>query len=148
MRIIQFLFLALLLSTPHRASAADSGHTRVRALLVIASGKKGESDARLSAYEPTLRRMLRFDSYRLAGEGSVNLTSAGENTVNLGRGHSLAFENQKTDKGGIRLQISWEESGRMLMNTGVSPQPGVPMVLGGPSTGTAGEVWAVIVIAD
>src|SRR3954470_7469419 len=148
MRIIQFLFLALLLSTPRGAAAAESGHTRVRALLVIASGKKGESDARLSAYEPTLRRMLRFDSYRLAGEGSGDVTSSGKTSVNLGRGHSLALEKQKTEKGGIRLQISWEEGGRMLMNTGVSPQPGVPIVLGGPSTGTAGEVWAVIVIAD
>jgi hypothetical protein len=34
------------------------------------------------------------------------------------------------------------------MSTGLTLQPGRPAVLGGPSTGKDGEVWAVIVVAE
>jgi hypothetical protein len=150
MRIIQLMFLAFILVGHRVAVAADASTTttRVHALLVIASGQKGQSDARLSAYEPTLRRVLRFESYTLAGEASANMPSLGKSSVSLGRGHSLTLESQKAEVGGVRLQISWQEGGRMLMNTGIVPRPGVPTVLGGPSTGKPGEAWAVIVIAD
>jgi hypothetical protein len=148
MRIIQLIFLAALLLVPRSTIAADADHTRVRAMLVIASNQKGESDGRLSAYEPTLRSLLRFESYRLAGEGSANLTSPGKASVNLGHGHSLALEVPKTEGSGVRLQVTWQEGGRLLMNTGLVLRPGVPAVLGGPSSGKAGEVWAVLLIAD
>lgn len=149
MRIIQLMFLAALLLVPRSTIAADAGQTRVRALLVIASNQKGESDARLSAYEPNLRRVLRFESYRLAGEGSANLASPGKATVNLGHGHSLALETSKGEAGGsVRLQVNWQEGGRLLINTGLVLPPGKPAVLGGPSSGKEGEVWAVILITE
>jgi len=147
MRIIHFILLGLLLIAPHSGIAAG-GATHVRALLVVASNQKGESDARLSSYEPKLRSILRFESYRLAGEGSANLDSPGRASINLTRGHSLTLENQKSDGGGVRLQVTWQEGGRSLMNMGLVLRPGVPAVLGGPSTGKEGEVWAVILIAD
>jgi hypothetical protein len=149
MRIIQLIFLAVLLVMPHGAIAADNAQTRVRALLVIASSQKGESDARLSAYEPTMRRVLRFESYRLVGEGSANLASPGKASVNLGRGHSLALETPKSEGGGaVRLQVTWQEGSRSLMNMGLVLLPGKPAVLGGPSSGKEGEVWAVILVAE
>lgn len=148
MRIIQLIVLAALLLVP-RAFAADAGQTRVRALLVVASNQKGESDARLSAYEPNLRRVLRFESYRLAGEGSANLPSPGKAVVNLGHGHSLALETSKGEGGGsVRLQVNWQGSGRLLINTALVLPPGKPAVLGGPANGTTGEVWAVILITE
>ena len=143
MRIIQLILLAAFTLLPGPATAADSGSARVHALLVIASNQKGESDARLAAYEPTMRRVLRFESYRLAGEGSVTVSATGKASVNLGRGHSLQLESSA----GGRLQVNWQEGGRLLINTGLVLS-GKPAVLGGPSTGKEGEVWAVIVIAQ
>jgi hypothetical protein len=148
MRIIQLMFLAVLFIVPHGGAAAEGGQTRVRALLVLASNQKGESDARLSAYAPNLRRVLRFETYRLAGEATANLSSPGKGSLSLGRGHSLNLETQKADGGGVRLQVSWQEGGRMLMNTGLVLRPGVPSVLGGPSSGKTDEVFAVIIIVD
>jgi hypothetical protein len=148
MRIIQLLFLATLLILPRGAAAADGGATRVRAVLVIASNQKGEADPRLASYEPTLRSMLRFESYRFVSEGSTSIaSSSGKAAINLGRGHSLELDAPGGRGGNVRLQLNWQEGGRSLMNTGLSLQPGKPAVLGGPSTGKAGEVWAVIVIA-
>lgn len=147
MRLIHLLFLAALLALPRVASAAE-GTTRVQALLVLASNQAGESDSRLAAYEPTLRRILRFESYRLAGEGSASLASPGKAAVNLGQGHSLQLETEKSDGRGVRLHVSWQQGGRSVMNTGLALRPGVPAVLGGPSSGKAGEVWAIILIAD
>lgn len=149
MRIIPFMFLAALLIAPSvGARAAEGGSARVRALLVIASKEKGAVDPRLSAYEPNLRQILSFESYRLAGEGSVTLASPGEGSLSLGQGHSLALENQKADRGGVRLQVNWQANGRSFMNTALVLRPGVPVILGGPSRGKGGEVWAVIVIAN
>ena len=143
MRIIQLILLAGFALLPRFAIGAEPGAARVHALLVIASNQKGETDGRLSAYEPTMRRVLRFESYRLVGEGSANLAGAGKASINLGRGHSLQLESS----GGGRLQVNWQEGGRPLINTGLV-LTGKPAVLGGPSTGKDGEVWAVIVVAE
>lgn len=145
MRIIQLMFLATLLVLPRFAVAADGGHTRVRALLVVASNQKGESDASISAYVPTLRRILRFESFRLAGEGSADVPAPGKAAVNLGSGHSLDLESAA--KGGS-LRVNWKQGGRSLMNTGLSLNAGVPAVLGGRPADKEGEVWTVILIAD
>ena len=146
MRIIRFLFLAALIALPAIATRA-ADRTQVRAILVIASNQRGESDARLAAYEPTLRRILRFESYRLAGSGNATL-SAGKTSVDIGRGHTLALDVDKSDNQNASLRVRWEEGGRALMNTGLVLRAGVPAVLGGPSTGKEGEVWAVILVAN
>lgn len=147
MRIIQLMFLAALLVVSRSAAvAADSAN--LRAMLVIASNEKGGSDPGLSAYATTLRRILRFESFRLAGQGSANLPMPGKAEVNLGRGHSLDLEADKSEGRGVRVRVRWEGDGRSLMNTGLVLQPGVPAVLGGPSTGKEGEVWAVILVAN
>lgn len=149
MRIIHFLFLAALLAlSPTLAFSAEGEPASVRALLVIASNEKGGTDSRLAAYEPTLRRILRFDSYRLAGEGSAGLAVPGNASVNLGRGHVLDLAAEKSEGKGLRLRVRWEDGGRSLMNTGLVLRSGVPVVLGGPSTGREGEAWAVIIIAN
>lgn len=146
MRIIRFLFLAALIALPAIATRA-ADRTQVRAILVIASNQRGESDGKLAAYEPTLRRILRFESYRLAGSGTATL-SPGKTSVDIGRGHTLVLDVDKADDKNASLRVRWEEGGRALMNTGLVLRAGVPAVLGGPSTGKEGEVWAVILVAN
>jgi hypothetical protein len=147
MRTFRFLFVAAALACAHHLFAADGDAVRVRALLVLASKNAAESDARLAAYEPTLRRILRFESFRLAGEGSTELATPGKASVGLGRGHSLDLDAEKSDGRSVRLRVSWQGEGRSLMNTGLSLRGGVPAVLGGPAHGKD-EVWAVILIAE
>ena len=146
MRIIPLMFLATVLALAGTAlRAADQ--TGVRAMLVIASNQRGASDPKLAAYEPTLRSILRFESYRLAGSGSATLSS-GKSSIDLGHGHSLILEAEPANGKGVGLRVRWEDGGRTLMNTGLSLRGGVPAVLGGPSTGKEGEVWAVIIVAN
>ena len=144
MKLLKILALAALVAVaPAIAAAAD-----VRAILVLASNQKGASDPRLAAYEPTLRRILRFESYKLAGEGSAGIAAPGKAAVTLGGGHTLELEAEKSDGKGVRLKVNWLTGGRSLMKTGLVLRPGVPAVLGGPESGKGGEVWAVILVAD
>jgi hypothetical protein len=143
-------FLTLLaFVTPSFVLRADDGQksANLRAILVSASPKGGETDRRLAPYEATLRRILRFESFRHLGEGRATLAFPGEASLSLGQGHSLALESENA-KGGLRVQVSWTEGGRSLMRTGLVLRPGVPAVLGGPPQGKDGEVLAVIVIAE
>jgi hypothetical protein len=149
LKFVRFIFLAaLLMGVRAPLAAADGGHANVRAILVLASNQKGASDERLAAYEPTLRRILRFESYKLAGEGAATLAGAGKTIVKLGRGHALELQSENSDGKRGRLLVHWQDGGRSLMNTGLVLRPGVPAVLGGPANGKGGEVWAVILVAD
>jgi hypothetical protein len=148
-KLVRFVcFVMVLLGGRTALISADGGHAKVRAILVLASNERGASDERLSAYEPTLRRILRFESYKLVGEGSAAVTGARPTSVKLGRGHALELQAEKADGKGVRLRVQWQEGGRSLMNTGLVLRPGVPAVLGGPANGKGGDVWAVILIAD
>jgi hypothetical protein len=143
MKPIRCLLAALLFATLLGPLAAQSDRTSVRAILVVASNAEGESDSRLAPFEPTLRRILRFQSYRYLGEGSATVATSG--TINLGQGHRLELEHEPGEGRAVRLRVNWLDSRRSLMQTGLSLRPGVPAVLGGPSRGD-GEVYAVIVI--
>ena len=150
MRIIQLVFCSVLLAMSRPAvAAADGGRMTVRAILVIAANQTARPDPRLAPYEPTLRRILRFESYRFVGEGSSALATPGKGTVALGRGQALDLESERSDgKGGVHLRVRWREGDRTLMSTGLVLRPGVPAVLGGPAAGREGEVSAVILVAD
>jgi opacity protein-like surface antigen len=150
-KLLAFLVLAAFVALLRPvASAADGASANVRAILVLASNQKGGSDGRLAAYEPTLRRILRFESYKLAGEGSASL-GGGKANVQLGRGHILELESEKSEGkgkgGGVRVRVNWQLDGQSQINTGLVLKPGVPAVLGGPANGAGGEVWAVILVA-
>lgn len=122
--------------------------TQLRALLVIASNEKGETDARLAPYERNLRSILRFESYRLAGEGSASIAAGAGATIGLTEGQSLEIQAEHGEGRSPRVKINWQGNGRSHMNTGLTLRPRVPAVLGGPSTGRAGEVFAIILIAE
>lgn len=139
------LLLALLLTATACGTLRAAERTSLRAILVAASNEKGASDRRLAAYEPTLRSILRFESYRFLGEGSATLSVPAEGTLSLGQGHRLEIETEGSGKGAIRLRVAWYDGDQVLMRTVITQRPGVPSVLGGPRRGD-GEVYAVIVI--
>jgi hypothetical protein len=143
-KIIPFLLLAILPGLALAARPAED--VSIQGILISASNEPGDTDRRLAPYEPTLRRILRFESYRFLGEdhATVNVTERGQ--LSLGDGHQLVVETDSSDGKGIHVRVRWVAGRRTLMNTGLVLSPGVPAVLGGPSTGNGDEVYAVILI--
>lgn len=147
MKTIRILLLPLLLSFAGFSTQAQAaGKTSVQAILITASNEPGRSDPRLANYEPTLRRILRFASYRYAGGGSTTLAIPSDGTISLGNGQQLQLRTEDSQGRGIRLLVVWKQGRRTLMETGLSLNPGVPAVLGGPGTGNGDEVYAVILV--
>lgn len=135
------LLLAFLgaITLPARAESAS-----FQGILITASNEPGQTDRRLAPYEPTLRRILRFESYRFLGEDRTRLEIPASGRLALGNGHELALTTERSDGKTIHVKVRWTAGGRALMNTGLTLRPGVPAVLGGPATGNKGEVYAVI----
>jgi hypothetical protein len=148
MKITRLIFSLLLLALGSNfiASARAAERASIQGILISASNDKGETDRRLSQYEPTLRRILRFESYRFLGDDQTSVGPAEKGHLSLGEGHELEIETESSDGKSVRLRVRWIKGGHMLMNTGLSLRPGVPAVLGGPSTGHKSEVYAVILI--
>lgn len=145
MKTIRLLFLLTTLAGIFSAAhAAD--RARIQGILISASNEKGATDRRLAAYEPTLKRILRFESYRFLGDDSASLAVPESGQLSLGDGHQLEVVTEQSDGKGIHVRVRWTQGGRTLMNTGLVLRAGVPAVLGGPATGNKGEVYAVILI--
>ena len=142
--ILSLALLAMFASLTLIARAAESAG--IQGILITASNERGESDRRLAPYEPTLRRILRFESYRFVGEDSASLSVPSKGGLSLGQGHKLEIETERSDGAALHVKVRWISGGRTLMNTGLVLRPGVPAVLGGPSTGNKSEVYAVILI--
>jgi hypothetical protein len=138
------LLLASLTGFLATAHAADTAN--IRGILISASNDHGETDRRLAAYEPTLRRILRFESYRFLGDDNAAIAVPDKGHISLGEGHELDIETERSDGATVHLKVRWSKGGRTLMNTGLVLRPGVPAVLGGPSTGNKNEVYAVILV--
>jgi hypothetical protein len=151
MKLAAFLFAAVCLfaSFPARglAQAAPATKTSIEAVLVVASKSPGKADPRLAAYDATLRRVLRFESFQYLGRDRAALAIPGEGSLNLGGGQRLELKTTPAPDQRLRVQVSWFEGPRALMNTGLVLRPGVPAVLGGPAR-AEGEVYAVILIAN
>jgi hypothetical protein len=144
MKIILRLTLLLAVFAGLLVSARAAG-TSLQGILITASNEPGKTDARLAEYEPTLRRILRFQSYHYVGEDSANLAVPQTGSLSLGDGHQLEVTTERTDGKSMQVKVRWTSGGRSLMNTGLTLRSGVPAVLGGPSTSN-GEVYAVILI--
>lgn len=132
------------LSAAPTASAATS--TTVKALLVIASKSAGKSDPRLAAYDDTLRRVLRFESFRLVGQNSADISIPGTKTLELSNEQRLELKTESSEAN-RRIQVGWFEGKTSHMKTGLVLRPGTPAVLGGPAHGE-GEVYAIILTAN
>jgi hypothetical protein len=144
MKTIRLILLLTALAGLCAAARADS--TNIRGILISASNESGQTDRRLAPYEPTLRRILRFESYRFLGDDSTSLEVPAQGSLSIGDGHELEVSTEKSDGKSIHVKVRWSSGGRTLMNTGLVLRPGVPAVLGGPSTGNKGEVFAVILV--
>ena len=144
MKTIRLILLLASLAGLCAAARADSAS--IRGILISASNESGQTDRRLAQFEPTLRRILRFESYRFLGDDSTSLEVPAQGSLSIGDGHELEVSTEKSDGKSIHVKVRWSSGGRTLMNTGLVLRPGVPAVLGGPSTGNKGEVYAVILI--
>jgi hypothetical protein len=144
-RLTFSLYLLVLCATLAPVAHAAE-HARIQGILISASNDRGETDRRLSAYEPTLRRILRFDSYRFLGDDSATLGVPENGHLSLGEGNELEIQTESSDGRSVRLKVRWLKGGRTLMSTGLALRPGVPAVIGGPSTGHRGDVYAIILI--
>jgi hypothetical protein len=137
------LAAALLIAAPALGWAAGGGVTHVRAIMIVASAEKGKSDPMLGPYEANLRRILRFESYRVVAEGAVEVALARGSPVllNLTRGHRLELSRE-----GQAVHATWFDGSRKVVTLALPP--GKPSILGGPAWGDRGEVCAVIVIPE
>ena len=142
--ILSLVLLAFAASLAPSTRAAE--RASIQGILISASNEKGQTDHRLASYEPTLRRILRFESYRFLGDDNTSVGVAEKGHLSLGEGHELEIETESSDGKTVHLRVRWLKGGRALMNTGLTLRPGVPAVLGGPSTGNKSEVYAVILI--
>lgn len=141
------LRLALLLAAfTVVAATARAERASVEGILLTASNEPGQTDRRLAPYESTLRRILRFETFHFVGDDRANLEVPSTGSLSLGDGHELTIEAERADGKSVHVKVRWTAGGRTLMNTGLVLRAGVPAVLGGPSTGNKGEVYAVILI--
>lgn len=133
MRMIPFVIALLLgaIALPRPALAAEG--TSVRAILFVASNEKGPSDPRLAPYEPTLRRVLRFESYRFISQSSASVSSGGTARIDL-QGEPIEVENENG-----RVRVSWN-------GTTVSVPPGRPAVIGGRPHGQGGVEGVIVTV--
>lgn len=142
--ILSLGLFALALGFASMSRAAE--RVSVQGILISASNDHGTSDRRLSSYEPTLRRILRFESYRFLGDDNASFGHAEKGHLSLGEGHELEITAEAGEGSAVKLRVHWSKGGRTLMNTGLLLRPGVPAVIGGPSTGVKNEVYAIILV--
>ena len=136
--LVSLLALACLIPTARAANGVT-----VHGLLISASNESGESDQRLSAYVPNLKRILRFESFRLLGEDSASFGVPANGTLDLGGGHRVELTSESSDGKTVLLKVRWA-AGNVRHEYVL--QRGVPTILGGPSTGKKGEMYAVILV--
>jgi hypothetical protein len=122
-------------------AAAAGGAAHVRAIMVVASNEKGKTDPRLAPYETNLKRILRFESYRMVAEGSTAVAPGGEAAVALARDHRVVLVNE-----GGAVRATWFEGGRKI--SALALPPGRPSVLGGPKWNDKGEICVVILVPE
>src|SRR5581483_6435949 len=115
---------------------AAGGGRSIHAILVIASNEHGRSDPRLAPYEPTLKRVLRYESYRTVGEGSASVAGNGTATISLAGGNRVELVGEN---GAVKVRRG---------GTDVPVAAGRPVVLLGGAAGGRGEVYAIIVTAN
>lgn len=141
MKTIRLILLFATLAGLVPVARAASGVT-VRGILITASNESGESDRSLAAFVPNLKRILRFESFHFIGEDTASLGVPAAGELSLGNGHRVALATESSDGGTILLKVRWSAGVRHEYVL----QRGVPTILGGPSTGRKGEVYAVILI--
>lgn len=135
--------IVLLLAALAGLCATSRADVTIRGMLISASNEAGESDRRLSAYVPNLKRILRFESFHLVSEDSASLGVPASGDLSLGEGHRIELATESADGKTVLIKVRWA-AGHVQHEYVL--QRGVPTILGGPSTGKKGEVYAVILV--
>ncbi len=145
--ILSLILLTAGLTSANHAAAAE--RVSLRGILISASNTKRESDRRLAAYEPTLRSILRFESYRYLGEDHTMLKASEKSELLVGDGLRLEIDTERADGQSAHIRVRWATGGgKNLMGGAFVLRPGgAPVVLGGPASDNPGEVYAVILFA-
>lgn len=138
--ILALLLLATVAGFATTARAAAGG-VSIRGLLISASNESGESDRRLAAYVPNLKRILRFESFKFLGEDTASLGVPGNGSLSLGNGHSVELTTESSDGRTVVIKVRWSAGVRHEYVL----QRGGTTILAGPATGR-GEMIAVILI--
>ena len=114
--------------------AADAvASVELNGLLLIAADEPGARDPRLQRYESNLRKLFRFASYRLIGEGRSRSRLPGESSLTLGKGYTLYVELENSGENRIRARVKWSQGKRILIHTTAVLRRDNPLILGGPA---------------
>lgn len=143
---LSILFAIVAIATP--AFAAEGQTVNVRGILVQCLDEAGQTESSLAAYEPNLKRILRFESYKSAGQGSAKINAPGSGSVSIGSGNRLDVEVLEVSGDSIRARVKWSGGGKEIMNTVLNLRRGVPAVLGRGGPNSGGAVYAALVIAQ
>ena len=114
--------------------AADG--VTVRGLLIAASQEPGESDPRLGSYVAHLKRIGRFESFRLLGEDSATIAVPGNGTLSMG-GQTVQLTTEG-EGGKSELRARWGSVNQQIVNS-------TTVIIGG-STGRKGEAYVVLLM--
>jgi hypothetical protein len=144
--ILSILFALGLTAIP--ATADEGQPVDIRGILVQCYDEPGQTDRSLAAYEPNLKRLLRFESYKSAGQGSAKITTPGSGGFSIGNGNRLEIEVLEVNGESIRARVKWSGGGKEIMNTVLNLRRGVPAVLGRGAPVSGGAVYAALVIAQ
>jgi len=140
MKTIRLILLLTGLAGLVTAARAGEAVT-VKGILISASNESGESDRRLAAYVPNLKRILRFESFHFLGEDSASLAVPARGSLSLGEGQEVELATESSDGKTVLLKVRWGSVRHEYVL-----QRGSTTVLGGSSTGRKGEVYAVILV--
>ncbi len=165
MRLIQFifsLFAALLVAASFAAdngqshllpnstesAATASARASFQAILVVAS-ENGSTDASLAQHEATLKRVLRFKSFRrVGGASSKPLAAQDETTIAIGGGYQLdIWVNWMTERE-VDFGVRWFKGNQTFVNSTMTRPRRSTTALGGPAVEGGDGHYAVIVRAE
>jgi hypothetical protein len=128
------LLLASLAGLATLARAAEG--VSVRGLLIAASQEPGESDPRLASYVANLKRIGRFESFRLLGDDSASVPVPGSAELSFG-GQTVRLTTEGSG-GKAALRARWGSVDQQLVNS-------TTMIVG-PSSGRKGESYVLLLM--
>ncbi len=139
------LCLLAMVTVPSIAIGAESAS--VTGILILATDDAGDTDTRLKSYEPTLRRLFKFQGYEQIGRSRTSMEVPGDGVLNFGN-EKLVIETTGNGNGSIRAKVQWQRGSKTMINTTVRMRPGVPTILGGPKQAGGKGNLIVILVAN
>src|SRR5262245_61745696 len=101
------LLLAFALLCGLRAAARAADHASIQGILISASNEAGQTDRRLAPYEATLRRILRFESFKFLGDDNIGVDVPASTSLSIGNGHELAVTTESFDGKSLHVKVRW-----------------------------------------